>query len=167
MSCELRAIGHELRARRRVMGGLLALCCVFVARDAQAQSASLDLRRTPIPPPGSHRIVPGEVPVQMPPPCADTTIIYAYTDTLTDLHRPILIGFSYAARVPDGSWHADFIVGTTGAPVTSSIAVTKNGRPSDDERFRDLIEALRFQPASLGGCAVRFEGGMDLHAGGH
>ena len=142
---------------------MLLLSLASLAHAAYAQSAQPDLRRTPLPPPG-HTVVPGEVPVQMPPPCAGAMVVHAFADTLQGLRRPVLIRFSYASPLMRGLWHADFIVGTTGVPEPESIELTRNGKPTDDERFRRVIEALRFQPASLNGCAVRFRSGMDLTA---
>ncbi|HEX6991085.1 MAG TPA: hypothetical protein VF151_04335 [Gemmatimonadales bacterium] len=144
---------------------MLLLSLASSAHAACAQSAQPDLRRTPLPPPG-HTVVPGEVPVHMPPPCADTTTIYQYADTLRGVHQPLLVGVAFTPRVPDGVWHADFTIGTTGSPDPSSIVVTWNGRPSSNARSHDTIEALQFQPASLNGRAVRFKAAMDLHAGG-
>lgn len=98
--------------------------------------------------------MPGEVPVQMPPPCADTTTIYQFADTLRGVRQPFLVGVSFTPRVPAGVWHADFTIGTAGSPDPSSIVVTWNGRPSSNARLHEAIEALRYQPASLNGCAV-------------
>jgi hypothetical protein len=145
---------------------VLALCSAVVLRAAQAQGSPVDLRRTPVSMPDGHLTVPGEIPVQMPPPCADTTMIYQPADTLRGLQRPALILSPSASSVPDGLWHADFVIGTAGEPDAGSIVVTWNGKPSRDVRFHEVIEGLRFQPASLNGCAVRFKSGMDLQTEG-
>jgi hypothetical protein len=137
----------------------------LLTRSAQAQSASLDLRRAPLPA-DSQTVDPAEVPVQIPPPCADTTKIYEAADSARGVHPPILVHLDYAALGQHTRWHADFVVGTDGAPEGSSIVMTRNGRPSRDGKFRDAIEALRYQPASLNGCAVRFKGGLEFSAGG-
>ena len=144
---------------------MIMSCCALLARGAQAQASPADIRRLPNAASDGQALVPREVPIQIPRPCADTTIIYVAADTLRGVQVPILVRFPHASLAP-GEWHADFLIDTSGAPDRESIAATRNGKPSRDGRFLAMIEALRFQPASLSGCAVRFKSGMDVHTEG-
>ena len=153
-----------MRQFRLLHLSMLVSCCVLLAREGQAQAAPAGIRRLPNEAPDSHTVVPREVPVQMPQPCADTTIIFSAADTLRGVRPPILVRFPYAS-LRNAEWHAEFVVGTNGVPDRASVEMTRNGKPTRDGHFRNVIEKLRYQPAALGDCAVRFNASMDYTAG--
>ena len=155
-----------MRKFRLLVLFMLMPFCLLIANGAQAQASPPDLRRAPISAPVSPTLAPAEAPVQLFPPCADTTVIYEAADTIRGVRPPRLVRFAYASLGQQTLWHADFVVGTNGAPEHASIVMTRNGEPTGNAHFRDQVEGLRYQPAAVGGCAVRFKTGMDMQMGG-
>lgn len=153
-----------MRQFRLLQLSAIVSCCVLLVRGAQAQAAPVDIRRLPNAASDGQALVPREVPVQIPRPCADTTIIYVAADTLRGVRPPILVRLPYAS-IGNADWHAEFVVGTNGVPDRGSVGMTRNGKPTRDGDFRDVIEKLRYQPAAAGDCAVRFKTSMDYAAG--
>lgn len=89
-------------------------------------------------------------------PCAGDSTVYAAADTTRGLRRARVRGRARPRTPAPGEWHARFIIGADGVVEPESIAIWKNGRPTAHSGFRQSIARVRWEPARLGGCAVRY-----------
>ncbi|HYG66049.1 MAG TPA: hypothetical protein VD838_00270 [Anaeromyxobacteraceae bacterium] len=104
------------------------------------------------------------VPLAGPAPCAGDTTAYSSADTARGVTpaRPAAVALPAGVPSRKGLRDIRFVVDPTGRVERATIRITIDGAPAEDRYVRRSVEAYEFEPASRGGCAVRFEFGMTV-----